>query len=63
MINITQNEFYWPVLDHPAACPEPMLHDRPSERVSELLGMDGEPLLVPIPRHAMGFDLRRRDAQ
>ena len=29
-------------------------------RVSALLGPDGEPLKVPYPRHALGFDLRPR---
>lgn len=28
------------------------------ERVSELLGPDGEPLMVPYPRPSLGFDLR-----
>ena len=43
-----------------ANTPAPYLHDRPSARVSSLLGPDGEPLLVPIPRRAIGFDLRAR---
>ena len=38
----------------------PMTFDRPSERVSALLGPDGEPLLVGIPRVRLGFDLTRR---
>lgn len=29
-------------------------------RVSALLGPDGEPLRVPLPRHKLGFDLSRR---
>lgn len=37
---------------------QPAIFDRPSERVSALLGPDGEPLLVGIPRRAIGFDLR-----
>lgn len=40
--------------------PEITVHDRPSERISALLGPDGEPLLVPIPRRAVGFDLRAK---
>ena len=35
------------------------LHDRPSERMSVILGPDGEPFRVPVPRMAIGFDLRR----
>lgn len=37
-----------------------MVHDRPRERVSALLGSDGEPLLVPYPRPKIGFDLTPR---
>ncbi len=39
---------------------EPQIDHRPSERISALLGPDGEPLMVPIPRRAMGFDLRQK---
>ncbi len=41
----------------------PSLSYRPSYRVSALLGPDGEPLLVPIPRVAIGFDLRKEAGQ
>lgn len=34
--------------------------DRPHERVSALLGPDGEPLMVQYPRRAIGFDLTPR---
>ncbi len=37
---------------------QPMMEYRPKERISKLLGPDGEPLLVPIQRIAVGFDLR-----
>lgn len=45
--------------DYPEA-PEITIFDRPSERVSALLGPDGEPLMVQFPRRAIGFDLRAR---
>ncbi len=38
----------------------PSLSYSPSERVSEVLGPDGEPLMVGYPRPAIGFDLRPR---
>lgn len=43
--------------------PAPMLHVRPAERESALLGPDGEPLMVPFPRPKLGFDLtpKRKD--
>lgn len=37
------------------------IHDAPRYRVSELLGPDGEPLMVGIERPKMGFDLRRKE--
>jgi hypothetical protein len=40
--------------------PSVTVFDRPSHRVSALLDTEGEPLLVPIPRRAVGFDLRMR---
>lgn len=51
----------WSLLDIPndmGECASPAVLDRPHERVSELLGPDGEPLLVAYPRRAIGFDLR-----
>lgn len=44
-------------------CAHVDIHDRPAERVSALLGPDGEPLLVPYPRPMLGFDLRPRNAR
>ena len=57
MIDITQAGHYWPELDAMAECPTPDLRHSPSERISELLGPDGEPLRVAYPRNRIGFDL------
>ena len=57
VIHITQHGWEWPELDSPTKCPEPQVWYTPAERVSELLGPDGEPLLVPYPRRRIGFDL------
>ncbi len=35
----------------------------PHERISDLLGPDGEPLLVPYERPALGFDLRPKNGK
>jgi hypothetical protein len=53
----------WSLFDIPqdtGTCAETSVDHYPSHRVSELLGPDGEPLLVPFPRRAIGFDLRKR---
>lgn len=63
MINITQGGWYWEILDSPATCPQPDVWHRPSERVSELLGPDGEHLHVPYHRNSIGFDLTPKQKQ
>ena len=62
MINKTPTGWTWHLEDNlgPSIEVIPALHDRPAARVSALLGPDGEPLLVPYPRRAIGFDLRPR---
>ena len=62
MINETQGGWYWEVLDRSGAgeCPQPDVWRSESRRVSALLGPDGEPLMVPFERPAIGFDLRPR---
>lgn len=57
MIDVTQAGHYWPELENLEPCPQPQLWHRPSERISELLGPDGEPLTVQYPRNRIGFDL------
>lgn len=57
MIHITQAGHYWPELEGPSECPSPQVWQAPAERVSELLGPDGEPLLVGYERPRIGFDL------
>lgn len=36
----------------------PMLHDVPPARITQVLGPDGNPVRVDVPRRAIGFDLR-----
>ncbi len=60
MINITQGGHYWEQLDHPDCCPQPDAWHAPAERISALLGPDGEPLMVPFERRKIGFDLTPR---
>lgn len=60
MINITQAGWDWALLDAPGQCPEPQLWHVPAERISELLGPDGEPLKVPYERPRIGFVLKPR---
>jgi len=49
--------------DEPQA-PDVTLFMPAHERVSELLGPDGNPLMVPFERPKLGFDLRpKRDTQ
>ena len=57
MIVITQGGWSWDVLDSPGFTPDPEVWSAPHERVSELLGPDGEPLRVAYPRPKLGFDL------
>ena len=38
-------------------CPEPQVWHAPAERVSAVLGPDGEPIRVGYDRPKMGFDL------
>lgn len=38
----------------------PMLHETIPARVSEVLGPDGNPVMVDLPRRKIGFDLRRK---
>lgn len=58
-MRIGDNIDYWDIdLSH---MHEGIMVDMPRhERVSALLGPDGEPLRVPYPRFALGFDLRKR---
>lgn len=60
MIDRTDPSLYWPVLDDPTECPWPEVWHTPTERLSALLGPDGEPLRVPFPRPRIGFDLTPR---
>ena len=57
MINVTQGGYYWHQLDAPGDCPAPDVFDSPHDRISDLLGPDGEPLRVPYARPRLGFDL------
>jgi hypothetical protein len=40
--------------------PAPVLHDEPPHRQSSVLGADGDPMTISMPRRAIGFDLRPR---
>lgn len=60
MIIKTQPGWNWYGADLAGQCPEPQVWHSPAERVSELLGPDGEPLKVPFERPRIGFDLRPR---
>ena len=62
MINITQAGWEWPELEAIGECPQPQLWHSPAERISELLGPDGEPLKVPFGRPRIGFDLTPKPA-
>jgi len=42
---------------------EPLVHDREPSRQSSVLGPDGNPVSVPIPRQKMGFDLSAKKDQ
>ena len=57
MIVITQSGWKWTELDAPGFVANPDVFSAPAERVSELLGPDGEPLLVGYERPKLGFDL------
>lgn len=41
-------------------CPQPEVWHEPAERVSAVLGPDGEPLRVGYERRRIGFDLTPR---
>lgn len=56
MFDITQPDLDLTYLTH-SDCPMPDFWHAPAERVSALLGPDGEPLRVSYPRPRMGFDL------
>jgi hypothetical protein len=58
MIDVTQAG-WWPEYDEPQqqSCE---VFDAPRARVSELLGPDGEPLMVGYERPKLGFDLTPR---
>lgn len=60
MIIDSKQGWHWPVLDSVGVCPEPQVSHSPAERISELLGPDGEPLRVPYERPRIGFDLTPR---
>jgi len=38
----------------------PMLHESIPSRASQVLGPDGEPVRVAVPRRKIGFDLNTR---
>lgn len=40
--------------------PAPMLHEAVPSRASQVLGPDGEPVKVAVPRRKIGFDLTSR---
>jgi len=40
--------------------PAPYLHDAPPNRTTQVLGPDGNPVRVDVPRRAIGFDLTRK---
>ena len=59
---ITRPEFGWYDFP-PGQCVAPQVYSAPAERVSALLGPDGEPLRVGYERPKLGFDLRPRNAK
>jgi len=58
MIILDPADAQWDATEEMGDTPCPEVFSAPHERISELLGPDGEPLLVPYERPAMGFDLR-----
>ena len=60
MFDVTQPDLDLDYLTHASPCPTPELWHAPAERVSALLGPDGEPLRVAYPRPKIGFDLTPR---
>lgn len=54
----TPGNWTWELMPEAEEYPAPVLHDAPSTRRSTVLGPDGEPITVDVPRRAMGFDLR-----
>ena len=60
MINVKPMDgcdWHWTGLHTEGHAPEPQVWLAPAERVSALLGPDGEPLHVGYERPRMGFDL------
>jgi hypothetical protein len=41
----------------------PLLHEAVPERVTEILGPNGEPVTATVPRFKIGFDLRPRGTE
>ena len=60
MIVNSQHGWHWPILDDLGPYISPEVWKSPAERVSELLGPDGEPLRIGFERNAIGFDLSPR---
>jgi len=65
MIITDPNEMSWGAQYEEPHAPDLTLFMPTHHRVSELLGPDGEPLMVPYARHKLGFDLtpRKRKGQ
>lgn len=53
-------DWHWTGLYTEGQTPEPQVWMEPRERISALLGPDGEPLRVGYERPRMGFDLTPR---
>lgn len=47
----------WGITLEDGQCVAPSVWHSPAERVSEVLGPDGEPIMVGFERPRMGFDL------
>lgn len=60
MIDIKQPGLYWPILNEQRVYQATEVEVVPVERVSALLGPDGKPLMIPVERHRIGFDLTPR---
>ena len=57
---IINQEGWYPNLENGQSYMTYEVFDMPHERVSALLGPDGETLMVQYPRRAIGFDLRQK---
>ena len=56
-----QCDWRWTGIDvQDGHCPQPEVWHEPAERVSAVLGPDGEPLRVGYERRRIGFDLTPR---